>query len=264
MSEQSPEIGELVKALARVQGAMAPVIKGKANPFFKSKYADLAAIWDALREPLAENGLAVVQTNNGGPADEVTIITTLAHISGQWIRGKLTMRPVKADPQGIGSAITYGRRYALAAIVGIAPEDDDGNAASARTVTPGPQPEKKVATGGGESKAPPTGQPTETTGTTLGLSSKAFGWLCRLVADLLGWTEHNAKTVLQKSTANKNDAKKLLNVLAPSKDRPSKSQAEKSAAWNEFAAKFTNPVPASTVKGEVADDEPPLIDADLF
>lgn len=128
----SEKLNELGSALAKVQGQLKPAIKGSNNPYFKSKYADLQSCWDCCRDLLAANGLSVVQTFcecAGG--ESVTISTTLLHSSGQWISGDLTMKPAKADPQGIGSAITYARRYALAAILGIvADEDDDGNAAT--------------------------------------------------------------------------------------------------------------------------------------
>jgi hypothetical protein len=127
---QSEQINELAAALAKAQGAIKGATKDTANPFFKSKYADLASVWDACRAELTANGLSIIQTTDDSQG--VTVVTTLAHSSGQWIRGRLTMRPVKDDPQGIGSAITYARRYALAAMVGVAPEDDDGNAASGR------------------------------------------------------------------------------------------------------------------------------------
>lgn len=128
MSEQ---IGELAAALAKAQGEIESAVKSQANPFFKSKYADLAEVWKAAREPLSKNTLAVVQLTQGGP-ETVSIETVLVHSSGQWIRSELTLKPVKADPQGIGSAITYGRRYAMAAIIGITQEDDDANAASGK------------------------------------------------------------------------------------------------------------------------------------
>jgi hypothetical protein len=131
MSEQSEQIGELAAALAIAQGKITGALKDSANPFFKSKYADLANVWDACRGPLSENGIAVIQTTE---PDErgVLVVTTLAHKSGQWMRGKLLMIPKDTTPQGVGSAITYGRRYALAAVVGVAQVDDDGNAASGR------------------------------------------------------------------------------------------------------------------------------------
>lgn len=129
MSEQSEQINELATALARAQGKITGALKDSANPFFKSKYADLAACWDACRSQLSENGLAVIQTTET-PEDGITVVTTLAHSSGQWMRGRLHMKPKDSSPQGFGSALTYARRYALAAIVGLAQIDDDGNAAS--------------------------------------------------------------------------------------------------------------------------------------
>lgn len=128
---QSEQINELAAALSIAQGKITGALKDSANPFFKSKYADLASVWDACRGPLSENGLAVIQTTAPNP-DGVTVITTLAHKSGQWIRGELHMVPVKSDPQGVGSCLTYARRYALAAIIGVAQVDDDANAATHR------------------------------------------------------------------------------------------------------------------------------------
>ena len=139
----SPTIGKLAGALAKAQAKITGATKDSENPFFKSKYADLAAVLDAARGPLSENGLAVIQTtayDNTG----ICMITTLAHESGEWIRGKLWLRPTKADPQGMGSAITYARRYAYAAIVGIAQVDDDGNAASAGQIDDNPVDMQKV------------------------------------------------------------------------------------------------------------------------
>lgn len=127
--QTSADIGTLAGALAKAQGEMEGAAKGNVNPHFKSKYADLASVWDACRGPLSKNGLAVLQPVSAeGP--KVTVTTILAHSSGQWVRESLTMTAQKNDPQGVGSAITYGRRYGLASMVGIAPEDDDGNAAS--------------------------------------------------------------------------------------------------------------------------------------
>ncbi len=128
---QSETIGELAKALAKAQGEIKGATKDAQNPHFRAKYADLASVWEACRGPLSANGLSVIQTTDGDGTN-VEVITTLAHSSGQWIRGKLVMRPVKADPQGIGSALTYARRYSLAAMVGVAPEDDDGEGAHGR------------------------------------------------------------------------------------------------------------------------------------
>lgn len=130
-TNMSPSIAKLAEALAAAQGEITGALKDSANPFFKSKYADLAACWDACRAPLSKHGLAVIQTTQEAQ-DSVKVITMLAHKSGEWIRGELCMTPVKFDPQGIGSCITYARRYALAAMVGLAQIDDDANAASGK------------------------------------------------------------------------------------------------------------------------------------
>ncbi len=138
MSTQSPEINKLAEALAKAQAEITGALKESANPFFKSKYADLAAVWDACRTPLSKNGLSVIQTT-GRDEFGIYIETTLAHASGQWIKGQLPVQPVKNDPQGYGSAITYMRRYGLAAITGVAQVDDDGHAANGKTLGAHPE-----------------------------------------------------------------------------------------------------------------------------
>jgi hypothetical protein len=128
---QSESITKLSEALAKAQSEMSHAHRAADNPYFKSKYADLPAVIDAARPHLSTNGLSVVQVTDH---DEVGmwVYTQLSHSSGEWIRGKYKVKPVKDDPQGIGSAITYARRYAYQAMVGIASslDDDDGNAAS--------------------------------------------------------------------------------------------------------------------------------------
>jgi hypothetical protein len=127
----SESIKEIAGALAKAQGVMAGAKKDADNPFFKSKYADLSSVWEACRPALTANGIAVVQMTRASERDEVIVITRLCHESGEWIEGELAMPVTKADAQGFGSAVTYARRYALAAAVGVAPADDDGNAAAA-------------------------------------------------------------------------------------------------------------------------------------
>ena len=120
----SEQISELAAALAAAQGAMKNAVMNRTNPHFKSRYADLAAIWDAARQPLSANGLAVVQTIGDG-----VLHTRLLHTSGQWIASEHPL-PMAGRPQEIGSALTYARRYSLSALIGIAAdEDDDANAA---------------------------------------------------------------------------------------------------------------------------------------
>ena len=135
---QSDNIAELAAALSRAQGEITGALKDSSNPFFKSKYADLASCWDACRKQLAANGLAVIQTTE--PTDAgLMLVTTLAHSSGQWVRGSMPVLTKDNSPQGQGSGITYARRYALAAIVGLAQIDDDAEAAQARGVTTNPR-----------------------------------------------------------------------------------------------------------------------------
>ncbi len=135
--EKSEDIGILAKSLCEVQSKLAGAKRDSVNPFFKSQYADLSSVWDACRSLLTENGLSVVQTNSLPHQESTTVVdTTLLHSSGQWISGSLEVPLAKTDPQGLGSAITYARRYALAAIVGISPEDDDAEGAVRRDTKP--------------------------------------------------------------------------------------------------------------------------------
>ena len=130
--DKSESIAKLAAALCEAQKTELFALTSKKNPFFKSKYADLSSVWDAIRLPLTSNGLAITQTFANDNMDGVTIETALMHISGEYISGSLHIKPEKNTPQGTGSAITYGRRYALMAIIGISPEDDDGERAMAR------------------------------------------------------------------------------------------------------------------------------------
>lgn len=129
MTQRSESIAALSAALAKAQGEIEGATKGKTNPHFKSAYADLASVWEACREALTKNGLAILQPVAAEDA-RVTVTTLLTHSSGEWVSSELTMTATQNTPQGIGSCITYARRYALASMVGVAPEDDDGNAAS--------------------------------------------------------------------------------------------------------------------------------------
>jgi hypothetical protein len=126
---KSDSIALLAAALAKAQAEMAGASKDKTNPHFKSAYADLASVWDACRVALTKHGLAVLQPVSAEDA-KVTVTTILTHSSGEYLASDLTMTATQNTPQGIGSCITYARRYALASMVGVAPEDDDGNAAS--------------------------------------------------------------------------------------------------------------------------------------
>lgn len=128
----SASITKLSVALVKAQGELNAVSKDGKNPHFKSTYATLQNIVESTRDVLHRHGLAVVQTFSQTDGTYIELTTTLVHESGEWISGTITMRPTKPDPQGLGSAATYARRYAYAAILGIVTDDDDdGNAASA-------------------------------------------------------------------------------------------------------------------------------------
>jgi hypothetical protein len=127
--EHSEQINEIFGALAKAQGAYEATTKDRENPHFKSSYATLASGLNAARKALAANGIGYVQsvqTEENG----VNVETMLGHASGQWIRCSTFVPAAKFDAQGIGSASTYARRYAIFAMLGLAPEDDDGEDAT--------------------------------------------------------------------------------------------------------------------------------------
>lgn len=124
----------IAAALVKVQAGLKGARKTKENPHLKSKYADLASVWEACHEALTANEIAVVQS----PAFDGGVMfcdTLLLHSSGESISGRYLIRPTKDDPQGYGSAFTYARRYSLLGMIGITNEDDDGNRASSRNKT---------------------------------------------------------------------------------------------------------------------------------
>ena len=127
--KKSESIKEIATALCNFQSEVEKIKKTEVNPFFKSKYASLADILDVIREPLTTNGLSFVQF----PCGKYGLETMLMHISGEWLSESYEMEPTKHDPQGAGSVITYQRRYALGAILGLNIDvDDDANKASGK------------------------------------------------------------------------------------------------------------------------------------
>ena len=142
---QSESIGHLALALAKAQGEMGAAAKDANNPHFKSRYADLASIMDACRAPLAKHGLAVSQLPCRENDGSVGLTTILLHESGEFLGSSLTARPAQENPQVVGSLLTYLRRYALAAIVGVVSDDDDGEAAAAPARKPAPRQEPPQA-----------------------------------------------------------------------------------------------------------------------
>lgn len=131
--ERSEQVNELAAALAKAQAEIEPASKDAENPHLKSRYADLAAVWEVCRGPLTKNGLAVVQAPEpfeaGGEVGMV-LRTTLFHSTGQYLSSTLPLAFDAGKMQSLGSAITYARRYALASLVGVVAEaDDDGHQA---------------------------------------------------------------------------------------------------------------------------------------
>ena len=130
----SESIKELATALAIVQGQLTFAKKDSKNPFFKSNYADLESVWDACRSLLSDNGLAVMQFPGEYMDGNMALNTIITHKSGEWMSQEMSVPVSKPDAQGAGSALTYMRRYALAAVVGVVQADDDGNSASQKII----------------------------------------------------------------------------------------------------------------------------------
>jgi hypothetical protein len=139
--ESSENTDKLDEAWAKAQGEIDVAVADALNPHFKSQYADLASCWRACRAPLSKYGIALTQWPvPASSPGRVALMTRIAH-GGQWMRSTLECPVTKQDPQGVGSALTYLRRYMLSAVAGIAPEDDDlkdddGNRASGLVPTP--------------------------------------------------------------------------------------------------------------------------------
>lgn len=155
--KKSETITELSKAFAKTQKEMKQPLKDANNPFFKSKYVPLENVVEAITESASKNGLSFTQYPSSDEMGNVTVGTLVMHESGEWIEyDPIKMKPVKNDPQSIGSAITYAKRYALSAIFGItSDQDDDGNEATQAKKQPAKQPaqasdpriDKKLAQG---------------------------------------------------------------------------------------------------------------------
>jgi hypothetical protein len=127
--KQSESIKNLAAAMAAAQGSMGAAIKGASNPFFKSKYADLGSVIQAIKPHFAEQGLSFVQFPVSGE-NSAGVTTRLMHSSGEWLEQEYFIPLGKMDAHSVGSCLSYARRYSLQSIAGIPAEDDDSNAAS--------------------------------------------------------------------------------------------------------------------------------------
>lgn len=166
---RSEQLNEYYAAMAKAQAQMKPAVKNKTNPFFNSRFADLDSVMDAIRGPLTANGLSVNQESvllEG--TNEWVLRTEIGHVSGQFRASHYPIKTGKADAQGFGGGMTYARRYALSAMVGVTTdEDDDGNSAAEN-----PEPPKSRS-----SNPQPTGAPSPITpkGPVTGNLEEAYG-----------------------------------------------------------------------------------------
>lgn len=151
---------EIYAAFVKSQKEFGPALKTSKNPFFNSKYADLGTCVEAVIDALHANEIALVQHLHECQSG-VTVETVFIHASGESMTcGKLHVPAAKQDPQGYGSAITYARRYSLMAACGIAPEDDDGNAAQKKPTFENPKPTQKITPSAGAFDALPAEEKT--------------------------------------------------------------------------------------------------------
>lgn len=128
--QTSESISKIAPALLKAQKAISYAIKSETNPFFKNRYADLPTVIDAVKPALNDAGIVFLQTPSPSEDGRLHLTTRFIHESGEWIEDTAVTTLSKQDPQGVGSAITYLRRYSLASFIGLYQDDDDGNAAS--------------------------------------------------------------------------------------------------------------------------------------
>ena len=140
MIEKSENITNLAAALLKAQKDMGTALKDATNPYFKSSYADLKAVIEAIKEPLNNNGVSFLQAVNGAGEGNPVVETMLLHESGQFLCTRTPVFCAKPnDPQAFGSGVTYSKRYALQAFLGLPTEDDDGDAGANKNQKQSPQ-----------------------------------------------------------------------------------------------------------------------------
>lgn len=206
---------QIATALVKAQRAFAPALKTSTNPHFRSRYADLAACVEAVIDALNANGIALVQRTHDSD-NGVAVETLLVHESGETISGGILHVPAaKHDPQGYGSALTYARRYSLMASCGIAPEDDDANAAS--KTRPTPVPRNSGATVSQDQNNAPGGDPAPSKEDI----ERAAGIIraCKTLVNLQVEWQGMPKAVQKEIVAVKDEVKAAL-VAAQKKDVP--------------------------------------------
>jgi len=212
----SEDIKDIAVALSTFQAECPNVIKSAVNPFFKKNYATLDAIWDMVRPVLNKHGLSIVQGGGYVESTVVTVTTRLVHTSGQWFESDYHLPGGdgnKYTPQSVGSAITYGRRYGLSAMLGIASEEDtDGNGQSHKVES---RPSQKVES---RPMPPPTEKPSHTVEELIAKCNDGVKWL----VDNGKFDQEQAKVTLAAIDRNKADRDKLTalfhNLAAAAKE----------------------------------------------
>lgn len=185
MIEMSQDITKLVAALHAAQGELRAVAKDATNPHFKNRYATLENVTDTARPVLQKHGIAWTQAPGELVDGAITLTTMLMHTSGQWMRSHFQMPLSKRDPQGTGSAITYACRYALMAVLGLPPTDDDAESATDRAAHVQPQ----------KNSQPARRQPTPDDDDRVVASLVAAMNLARTPAELKKWNDDNKAVI---------------------------------------------------------------------
>lgn len=206
--EQSPTIAELAKALCKAQTEMEAVKRTRENPFFKSMYADLADVLAAIKKPLTDNGLSIIQAPETVDG-RIGVTTTLLHASGEWVRATLSITPKDLNnPQIIGSIITYFRRYAVSGFSGMASEADDDGESGKGEVKPDEKKEEKRA----EAKGGPISKGQKD---YMNVLFKKAGYESDLdkIAYVIGVVDHEVKAVEQLSSKEGHLVIESLKVL---------------------------------------------------
>lgn len=245
--KHSEQMNKLAEALAKVNEEIRNVPKQKENKFFASRYSDLATVYEICRKTLAVNGLSVIQTTKI-ENDNTILITTLLHSSGQWIASEYPIRPVKQDPQGYGSAMTYARRYSLMAIVGIAAEDedDDGNAASSKEMKP------TVVTPKAKKSAPEK----------LSIRGEVSGNIAHMLRECTRGDEENMKDLLESLTqsedANGNHIEGTRTLTGLSINELKKIHTKVKAHWGSLRQHINKPTTDIPINKEVVLEEAPV------
>lgn len=238
--QRSATLGKLAEALSKAQGVIEGAKKDTEGQVgtARKKYADLASVWAACKAALSANGISVIQVPTATAA-MAGVSTLMAHASGEWVSGTLLLPVQRRDAQGMGSAITYARRYALMAFVGVAPEDDDGDAAvgqrqeqRARPKSQGPAPAPQQP-----KEPPPTGEAFahrlhDYEGKLVGEGVCKVGELIRHVADVCAKAGHGDNLATYGEAAVKLAAEETKKFEAAARKKAKPRQAAPEPAGN--------------------------------